>query len=125
MTSDEKPPEQVPPNITVQAATYPDGHNFPQDLLAEWIAIPPEERIVIGPISRAGWDHFLFSAADIAAGIGQLRLGLIAYSHGQIQTADVFLQNALNRIIDGETRHRILFEEIMRSAIEVRKNAGK
>ncbi|WP_315729143.1 hypothetical protein [Bradyrhizobium sp. SZCCHNS2015] len=128
MSSEDKPPEQpeqAPVPLQLHEPVYPHGHNLPEDLIAQWVAIPAEERLYIGSLPRASLDQFLFSIGDIAAAIGNLRAGFIAYSQGQMGAADRHLQNALTRLVDGESRNRILFEEMIRSAIEVRKNAGK
>lgn len=81
--------------------------------------------MAIGPLTKGALDQFLFGFGDLVIAIADLRQGLIEFSNGRIEHATAHLQNALNRNIDAETKNRFLFEAIMRSALEVRKNAGK
>jgi hypothetical protein len=124
--TDEKAQQPVPePEIVMHKQVFPEGHAFPPELLEQWVAIPPEEPLTIGPLSRGTLDQFLFAITDIAGAIAELRFALIAYSNGKIDRADKHLINSTLLLADGETRNRLLFDSIIRSAIEVRKNAGK
>lgn len=125
--SDDQPPadEPVQPEIKVRESVFPAGHTFPNALLEEWLAIPAEEPLYIGPLPRAIWDQFLFSMSDIVTSIAELRMSLIDFSNGRIEAADKHLLNSTSLLTDGEARHRMLFDALIRSAIEVRKNAGK
>jgi hypothetical protein len=117
--------EQAGPEIKIHEKAFPEGHNFPEDILREWVAIPEDEPVLIGPLSRRALDHLLFSISDISSSIASLRAALIAYTGNDLATADKLLINSMNHLVDGETRNRLLFGAIMRSVIEVRKNAGK
>lgn len=128
MSDEEKPPTEVPkavPNVVIHETVFPQGHNFPEDLLAQWISIPEDEPVVIGPLSRRAIDNLLFSMTDISSSIAALRAALIAYSNGDLESANKYITSSTNLLIDGETRNRLLFDAIMRSVIEVRKHAGK
>ena len=62
MSDEEKPPTEVPkavPNVVIHETVFPQGHNFPEDLLAQWISIPEDEPVVIGPLSRRAIDNLL------------------------------------------------------------------
>lgn len=121
--SDDAP--EVPPVPPVIPAVYPQGHIFPEALIKEWVSIPHNESVVIGPLTRSDLDNFLFGFSDLTGAVAELRQGLIEFSNGRLQHADAHLQNAMNRNIDAESKHRMMFESIMKSVLEVRKNAGK
>jgi hypothetical protein len=121
--SDDAP--EVPPVPPVIPAAYPEGHMFPEALIKEWVSIPSDEPVVIGALTRSDLDNFLFGFSDLAGAVAELRQGLIEFSNGRLQHADAHLQNAMNRNIDAESKHRMMFESIMKSVLEVRKNAGK
>lgn len=124
--TDEQTQQPAPePEVVMHKQVFPEGRAFPQELLEQWVAIPSEEPLIIGPLSRGSLDQFLFAITDISGAIAELRFALIAYSNGKIDRADKHLINSTLLLADGETRNRLLFESIMRSAIEVRQNAGK
>ena len=116
--------EQKPPVRTVEPAKFPEGYNFPEDLLSAWIAIPPDEPVLIGPLTRGDLDNLLFSISDIVRAVAYLREGLIAFSQGNNEVADNCLQSASNMLTDGETRNRFLFKSIMESVLKVRRGTG-
>lgn len=124
--------EEQPPNnageadaINMHDPLFPAGYTFSQDTLEQWVAIPPEEPLIIGPLSRGALDQFLFSISDIAGAVAELRLALIDYSNGKLERANRHVTNSTTLLADGETRNRLLFDAIMKSAIQVRQNAGK
>jgi hypothetical protein len=128
MSDDEKLPEAPladPSVVVMHQAHFPKGYNFPEEILSQWISIPYDEPVFIGPLTRRALDNLLFSTADISSAVASLRLALIAYSNGDQESANKHLINSISQLIDGETRNRFLFDAIMRSVIEVRKNAGK
>jgi hypothetical protein len=127
MSDEEKPADQENPSseIKIHEKVFPEGHNFSEDILKEWVSIPPEEPILIGPLTRAAIDNLLFSTSDISSSIAALRAALLAYTNGDVSSANKYLTSSMNHLVDGETRNRLLFDAIMRSVIEVRKNAGK
>jgi hypothetical protein len=127
MSDEEKPPEAPSPHpeVVMHQANFPKGHNFPEEVLSQWISIPYDEPILIGPLTRRALDNLLFSTTDISSAVSSLRSALISYSNGDQESANKHLINSMNQLVDGETRNRLLFDAIMRSVIEVRKNAGK
>jgi hypothetical protein len=121
--SEAKPPEvPVPP---VVPPVFPQGHTFPESLIKEWVSIPANEPVLIGPLARTDLDNFLFGFGDLTSALAELRQGLIEFSNGRLEHANAHLQNAINRNIDAESKHRMMFESIMKSVIEVRKNAAR
>jgi len=118
--SEEQPPAgpTVPP---IDPAKFPEGYNFPEDLLKDWISIPPNDPLIIGPLTKNDLDNLLFSTGDVVRAIGYLRGALIFYSVGNTEAANNLLQSALNAATDGETRNRLLFKSIIESVLKVRR----
>jgi hypothetical protein len=96
-----------------------------QDVLRRWVELPDDEPLVIGPLTRADIDHLLFSTARIAASIRALQDAVVELSHSRIDSANAAMTIAINANIEGETHMRKLFFSLMKSALEVRENAGK
>src|SRR6266404_2094673 len=91
MSDEEKPPTEAPaapPNVVVHESVFPRGHLFPEDLLAQWISIPEDEPVVIGPLTRRAIDNLLFSMTDISSSIAALRAALVSYSNGDLESAN-------------------------------------
>jgi hypothetical protein len=93
-------------------------------LLKQWIAIPEDEPLFIGPLARKDLDQFLFSISDLANAIVHLRGAIIYASTGDREAADASLQNVATAVQDGVTRNRLLFHAIIQSAVKAR-NAGQ
>lgn len=108
-----------PPTIEVRPRQFPQGHPFPDEILQKWLAISPQARLIIGPLTRNDIDHLLFSFSDLTRGIADLQMALIHYSHGRRTEAETLLQNSWNAITDAETRNRRLFHAIMAAVVEV------
>jgi hypothetical protein len=96
--SDAEKPAVVP----VQPAKFPEGYNFPEELLSEWVNIPTDEPLLIGPLTRADLDQLLFSTGDIVRGVALLRSALIQFSTGNIEGSTNALESASNALTDGE-----------------------
>jgi hypothetical protein len=122
MSEEEKPAvAPVEPLIPVR---YPEGIHFSEDLLKEWVSIPGDQPIFIGPLTRDDLDHFLFSTAVMAQAMAHMRTALIHYSNGRTEAANNSLQNVLNASIDAEAHNRLLFKAIVESVLKAR-NASK
>jgi hypothetical protein len=104
----------------VVPSVYPNGYRFSEELLAKWVAIPNDALLTIGPLTRADIDQLLFSTADIARAIADLRNAVLLLSHGNFEGANVSLQNSQNATIDGETRKRLFFKAIIESILKAR-----
>jgi hypothetical protein len=116
--------DESQPRVLVEKPEFPDGHEFPVDLLQQWVAIPDDEQLFIGPLARKDLDQFLFSISDLANAIAHLR-GAVLYGFvGDREAADASLQNVATLVQDGVARNRTLFQAIMQSAVKAR-NAGK
>jgi hypothetical protein len=124
MTDEEKPPPPQPAEVKLHQSIYPHGHNFPDDILIQWVSIPYNEPVSIGPLTREAIDNLLFSMTDISGSIASLRSALVSYTNGDLETANRHIANSTSYLVDGETRNRLLFDAIVRSVIGVR-NAGK
>jgi hypothetical protein len=73
--SEELPPSGPPglPPRPIEPAKFPEGYTFPEDLLKDWIAIPADEPLIIGPLTKNDLDNLLFSTGDIVRAIGNLQ----------------------------------------------------
>jgi hypothetical protein len=120
MNEEQKPPGPPAPP-PVEPAKYPEGYIFPEEMLKDWISIPPDDPLIIGPLTKKDLDNLLFSTGDIVRAIGYLRGALIFYSVGNTEAANNSLQSALNAATDGETRNRLLYKSIMESVLKVRR----
>ncbi|UZE51879.1 hypothetical protein ONR75_15710 [Rhodopseudomonas sp. P2A-2r] len=113
---DEKPPV----TIDREPLKFPDGYRFPEDSLRKWVDIPYDEELIIGPLSKSNLDQLLFSTTDMARSIMALRGALVLFSNGNLEQANICLDNCQNAVTDAETRNRILYGAIMESALKVR-----
>lgn len=116
----ETPPAEAPP-----PPELPSGVMFPEDILAQWVAIPESEPVQAAPLTRADWDNFLFSHASVAQALASLQQGLIHFSNGKIAEADAALLEAMRANITGENRARKLFLAIMEGVIKGRSDGSK
>ncbi len=119
MSDDEQKPGAQPLTITAE------GFLFPDDVLQQWVSIPPDEPLVIGLLTKMDLDHLLFSTARISAAINSLQRAVIDLSNNRVEEANTAMVAAANANIEGETHMRKLFFGIMKSVLEVRKNANK
>jgi len=113
--------EEKPAVVPVEPAKFPEGYEFPRELLAEWVNIPGDEPLTIGPLTRADLDQLLFSTGDLVRGAALLRSALIQFSTGNLEGSMNALESATNALTDGETRNRLLFKAIMASVLKVRR----
>lgn len=120
--SEENPPLAPPP---IDPAKFPDGYNFPEDLLKRWIEIPADEPLIVGPLTKSDLDNLLFSTGDLVRAIGYLRGALVFYSVGNLEAANNSLQSCLNAATDAETRNRLLYKSIMESVLKARSNVAR
>jgi hypothetical protein len=123
--AEETPP--VPPNEPgpQQLKLTAQGFQFPLDVLQRWVDLPPDEPLVLGPLTKNDLDHLLFSTAKISAAITALQQAFIRYSNGDISGADAFMLDAGNATIEGETHMRMLFFAVMQSVIEGRRHGPR
>jgi hypothetical protein len=74
MSDEARPPAApaTPQEVVIREANFPEGHNFPDEILSQWISIPYDEPVVIGPLTRQVLDNLLFSTTDTSAAIASL-----------------------------------------------------
>lgn len=118
MTDEQDSAVAAPKQLAINA----EGFLFPTETLAKWIAIPENEPLVIGPLTRSDLDHLLFSTSRISQAIFSVQQAIVHLSHHRIDEADTALRNAANANIEGETHMRKLFFAIMESIIKGRPN---
>lgn len=117
--SEEEKPQPDRSQITAE------GFLFPEDILQQWVALPADEPLIVGPLTKADLDHLLFSTAKTTAAINALQQSIIDASNGRFDEAQFAMIAASNASIEGETHMRKLFFAVMKSVIQVRKNAAK
>lgn len=107
--SDASPPPPPP-----SATPPPDIINFNQKLLEQWIALPPNRRIV-AELTRQEIDFLLFGLLRTSEAITALQNALVQYSNGQTENANRELGESRRLVVDGQNNIRQFFTGIMLS----------
>jgi hypothetical protein len=121
---DETPPEPPQKTVAPQLQLTAQGFEFPQDVLEKWVAIPENEPLFIGPLTRGELDNLLFSTGRITQAIAAFQRAFILYTNGDLAGANAAMIEAGNANIEGETYNRRLFFAIMQSVLKGRSNAA-
>lgn len=109
--------------VQLEPAVFPEFHLFPDDILTDWVALPANEPLAVGPITKSALDQLLFSSQDLARAIHALRAAMIFTSNNDLEQAQTCLKNCETATNDATNRNRLLFDAIIRSTLELRNGS--
>lgn len=96
---------------------------FPPELLAHWVNIPEDQEMTFA-ITRRIIDHLFFSLNHMTLAQAHLDVALIAYSNGDLDTANQRLLAGRENTVDALDNARKMLSEIMSKATGVAYDRG-
>ena len=119
MSDDTQPPES--PKSPENLPPSPEQFQFPIQLLEQWVAIPPGERINTS-LTRQDFDHLLFGLLRANEATALLQRGMVSWSHGNMAEANEFIAQFQRLNAYSQNNFRQFFTALMVAALQGRKN---
>jgi hypothetical protein len=110
-----------PPKEPAALPPPPELYEFPVQLLEQWIAIPPHERIA-ATLTKQDIDNLLLGLAKQSDAIASLDQTMVQWSNGEIGQANAALADSRRFNIEGLSRIRRFFTGLMVAALRGRSD---
>jgi len=112
--ADDQPPPTLP--------QPPDHYQIPIQLLEQWIALSPSERLNI-IFTKQDIDQFYFAFQRLAEAQSQLEASLVSWSNGRLEEANRALAEFRRLNVESQNNFKQFFTGLMVAAFKGRADA--